>query len=133
MRGAGAKVATVFALAAWASTLPGEALACACNFTRSYALAQADLAFVGRVIRTRTEGDEQFAFVERVRSLKGSAPATLEVSTSSHAAMCGWNFDAGETLTFGVSRREDKFATNSCLMGPLNRARRNGSAGSRSK
>lgn len=119
-----AKILAAGALAVWISTQSGGALACACNFTRAYALGQADIAFVGGVISMRTQGDELFAVVEAGRALKGAAPKNLVVSTSRHLAMCGWRFSVGDQLTFSVQLRENVYSTNSCLMGALNPARR---------
>ena len=82
----------------------GRACSCALPDPRA-ALAQADGAFVGRLV-DRREGDQTTVLVFSVeKALKGAIGRTVEVSTASNSAACGIEARVGARMGLVLERR----------------------------
>jgi hypothetical protein len=90
------------------------------------ALAGTDLAVVGTVrtiVAAQREGVSQLSARVRIhRRLKGPRVGRwVTVWTQGSSAACGYYFQEGQRVTFGLTRAPDgRWTTNSCIMNSLN-------------
>ena len=104
MRTLAACVLVLFAATLAAGVESGRACSCALPDPRA-ALAQADGAFVGRLV-DRREGDQLTVLVFSVeKALKGAIGSTVEVSTASNSAACGIEARVGTRMGLVLERR----------------------------
>jgi hypothetical protein len=95
-------VLSVAALAAGVES--GHACSCALPDARA-ALAQADGAFVGRLVARRQEGQSAILTYAVERTLKGPIGPTIEVRTASNGAACGIEAPIGTRAGLVLDRR----------------------------
>jgi hypothetical protein len=104
---------------------PAASAACSCaRQTRDQAIAKASVVFTGRLLNTRRDGDHNFARLETVQLLKGSAPPVIEVMTPVSPAACGYEFTGGQVVTVAATLRQQQYETDSCAMAVLNPPKR---------
>ena len=108
-------VCGVFSLMALA---PGAAVACRClpPPAPKVALERATAVFAGKVTAVAEKGQQKQVTFEVSRSWKGIASDTVIVTTASHSATCGYNFEAQkEYLVYGSKGENAEFlSTNIC-------------------
>jgi hypothetical protein len=115
----------LIALAALAFAAP--ALACKCA-VRPFDEAAADVESLveGRagkpVIRMRDGVGQASARVRVLKRMKGPRLGRwVTVWTQGSSAACGYYFQSGQRVTFGLTRQPDgRWTTNSCVMNSLN-------------
>jgi hypothetical protein len=83
---------------------PGRACSCALPDARA-ALAQADGAFVGKLVGRRDEGQRAILTFSVERRLKGSIGSTVEVVTAANSAACGLELSSGTRVGLVLDRR----------------------------
>jgi hypothetical protein len=118
-------VCGVSSLMAFAS---GAALACSCAPPPApkVALERATAVFAGKVTSVEEKGHQKQVTFEVRRSWKGIAGDTVMVTTASHSAACGFNFEVQkEYLVYGSKGENAEFlSTNICTRTkPLAQAR----------
>jgi hypothetical protein len=117
-------------IAMLALALAGPALACKCA-VQPYeeALAGTDAAIVGTVrsiIARQRDGVSQLSASVRIhKRLKGPRLGRwVAIWTQGSSAACGYNFQEGQRVIFGLTRAPDgRWSTNSCVMNSLNQPR----------
>lgn len=110
--------------------LSAPALACKCA-VRPYeeALAGAEAAVEGTVrsiVANQREGMTQLSARVRIhKRIKGPRLGRwVTVWTQGSSAACGYYFQEGQRVTFGLNRAPDgRWTTNSCIMNSLNQER----------
>lgn len=100
----GACVLVLFAAGLAAGVEPGRACSCALPDPRA-ALAQADGAFVGKLVSRRHVDQNAVLTYSAERALKGSIGATVEVVTASNGAACGIEAPVGTRSGLILERR----------------------------
>jgi hypothetical protein len=115
----------LFALAALGAAAPAHA--CKCRvIPLEEALSGTQFAFEGtaRTVKTvQRDGIEQVSARVRIhRRLKGPRLTRwITVWTQGSSAACGYYFQTGLRVVFGVTRAPDgRWTTNSCVMNSLN-------------
>ncbi|MDB5531901.1 MAG: Tissue inhibitor of metalloproteinase, partial [Hyphomicrobiales bacterium] len=97
-----------------ATFAPAAMAACSCaKQTRDQVVAKASLVFTGRMLSTRRDGANNFARVETVQLLKGSAQPVVEVMTPASAAACGYEFPSGQVVAVAATLRQQQYETDS--------------------
>lgn len=99
-----AAVVVLFAASLAALVDAGQACSCALPNPRA-ALAQADGAFVGRLVSRRDSGQRAILTFSVDRALKGSIGSTVEVVTASNSAACGIELRSGARTGLVLERR----------------------------
>lgn len=97
----------------------GPALACSCapETTAAEQLAEADQAFVGRVLHSRIGRDGEGRTVFRVEeTLKGDGRGNVAVSHPTDGPTCGVRFRKGDRLLVLAVRDGRTLQTNLCLL-----------------
>jgi hypothetical protein len=92
----------------------GRACSCALPDPRG-ALAQADGAFVGKLVSRRLEAQAAVLTYRVERALKGAIGATVEVKTASNGAACGIEAPVGTRVGLVLDRRGRCLARPSLL------------------
>jgi len=104
---------------------PAAVAACSCpRQTRDQVAAKASLVFTGRLLGTRRDGAHNYARLETVQLLKGSAPPVVEVMTPASPAACSYEFPAGQVVAVAATLRQQQYETDSCAMAVLNPPKR---------
>jgi hypothetical protein len=113
-----------------ALTAAAPAYACKCrSIPFDEAVAGAQFAFEGTARSVKTaerDGVAQMSARVRIhRRLKGPRLTRwVTVWTQGSSAACGYNFQIGQRVVFGVTRAPDgRWSTNSCVMYSLNQPR----------
>ena len=105
-------VAAVAVVAATAT--PAHACSCAMPDSRSL-LAQADGAFVGRLVARRDLGDGRAVFTFRVeRRVKGAMGPTIDVESASNGAACGLETTIGARIGLFLEREGGRWTSSLC-------------------
>lgn len=108
-----ALVLVVAAAALAASVEPARACSCALPDARA-ALAQADGAFVGKLVRRRESGTEAVLTYSVEKTLKGAIGATVEVRTAANGAACGIEAPVGARVGLVLERRDAAWHGHLC-------------------
>lgn len=104
---------------------PAAMAACSCpKQTRDQVAAKASLVFTGRLLGTRRDGANNYARLETVQLLKGSAPPVIEVMTPVSPAACGYEFRSGQVVAVAATLRQQQYETDSCAMAVMNPSKR---------
>jgi hypothetical protein len=118
----------LFLLAALTAAAP--AYACKCRvIPYDEALAGTELAVIGKartIVASERGGVRQVSARIRIHKLlKGSHVGRwVTVWTQGSSAACGYTFQAGQRVAFGLTRSPDgRWTTNSCVMYSLNQGR----------
>lgn len=97
----------------------GPALACSCapETTAAEQLAEADQAFVGRVLHSRVGRDGMGRTVFRVEeSLKGGERGNVRIVHPTDGPTCGLRFEKGDRLLVLAVQDGRTLGTNLCLL-----------------